>query len=78
MASETVQFEMPSSDVITIKLVEHGSGGVTMEPVSGNPNSIHHHAFEDRNENWNILIRDQYDLILDLTSANANFTLERQ
>ncbi|MFB2896647.1 hypothetical protein ACE1CI_27360 [Aerosakkonemataceae cyanobacterium BLCC-F50] len=29
-----------------------------MELVSGNANRVHHHAFEDKYGNWNILIRD--------------------
>lgn len=56
--SEKVRFRTPEGDEITIKLVDLGSGGVTMEPVSGNAGSVHHHAFEDKEENWNILIRD--------------------
>lgn len=59
--AEEVGFRTPSGDVITIRLVDLGSRGVTMEPVSGNAKRVHHHAFEDKNGNWNILIRDNND-----------------
>jgi hypothetical protein len=36
-------------------------GRVTLGPVSDNSKRVHHHAFEDRNGDWNILIRDQND-----------------
>ncbi len=57
--SEKVRFRMPTGDEITIKLVDLNGRGVTFEPVSSNARKVHHHAFEDRNDNWNILIRDQ-------------------
>jgi hypothetical protein len=57
--SEVVDFRIPNGDVIRIKLIDNGDRGVLFEPVSANSNRCHHHAFEDRNRNWNILIRDQ-------------------
>ncbi len=63
--SEIVKFRLPDGNQITVKLIDFDrdldrrDGGVTIEPVSGNANSVHHHSFEDRDGNWNILIRDQ-------------------
>lgn len=63
--SEIVRFRLPDGNQITVKLMDLGrdldrrDGGVTIEPVSDNANSVHYHSFEDRDENWNILIRDQ-------------------
>lgn len=58
--AEIVQFRLPDGNVVTVKLIDLGRGGVTIEPVSGNVSSVHHHAFE-KNGNWNILIRDRND-----------------
>ena len=62
---ETVQFQLPDGNVVTVVLVDREGldkdGGVTMEPVADNPNHVHHHAFEDRNGDWNILIRDRFN-----------------
>jgi hypothetical protein len=57
--ADVVRFRTPMGDEITVRLVDLGSGGVTFEPVSGNASRVHHHSFEDRDGNWNILIRDQ-------------------
>lgn len=63
--SEIVNFRLPDGNLITVKLIDldrdldRRDGGVTIQPVSDNANSVHHHSFEDRDENWNILIRDQ-------------------
>ena len=61
---EIVRFRLPDGNLITVKLMDlrrdlDRDGGVTIEPVSDNANSVHYHSFEDRDENWNILIRDQ-------------------
>ena len=58
---KVVTFRMPEGDTITVILVDLGDKGVIMEPVSANPNKVHHHAFEDSSRNWNLLIRDQYN-----------------
>lgn len=57
--ADGVRFRTPMGDEITVRLVDLGSRGVTFEPVSGNADHVHHHSFEDRDGNWNILIRDQ-------------------
>lgn len=59
--AETVGFRTPKGDVITIRLVDLGSRGVTFEPVSSNSRHVHHHAFKDKKGKWNILIRDRND-----------------
>jgi hypothetical protein len=60
---EVVNFRLPDGDVITVKLISRESldtdGGVIFEPVSDNADRVHHHSFEDRDGNCNILIRDQ-------------------
>ena len=64
--AEIVQFRLPDGNVVTVKLIDLGrdlnrrDGGVTIEPVSDNFSSVHHHAFET-NGNWNILIRDRFN-----------------
>lgn len=64
--AEIVQFRLPDGNVVTVKLIDLGrdlnrrDGGVTIEPVSDNFSSVHHHAFE-KNGNWNILIRDRFN-----------------
>ncbi len=63
--SEIVRIRLPNGNLITVKLIDFDrdldrrDGGVTIEPVSDNANSVHHHSFEDREGNWNLLIRDQ-------------------
>ena len=63
--SEIVKFRLPDGNLITVKLIDLGrdlerrDGGVTIQPISDNANSVNHHSFEDRDGNWNILIRDQ-------------------
>jgi hypothetical protein len=63
--SEIVKFRLPDGNQITVKLIDlcgdldRRDGGVTIQPVSDNAKSVHHHSFEDRDGNWNILIRDQ-------------------
>jgi len=42
---------MPEGDTITVILVDLGDKGVTMEPVSANPNKVHHHKFQDSSGN---------------------------
>lgn len=62
---EVVRFRLPDGNVITVKLISREGfdkdGGVTFEPVADNTSNVHHHTFQDRNGDWNILIRDQND-----------------
>jgi hypothetical protein len=48
---EVVTFTMPEGDTITVVLVDLGDKGVTMEPVSANPNKVHHHKSQDSSGN---------------------------
>lgn len=57
--ADVVRFRTPMGDEITVRLVDLNSSGVTVEPVSDNSKGVHDHSFEDRDGNWNILIRDQ-------------------
>lgn len=57
MDSTSARLTLPTGDEITVKLVDHGSR-IIVEPVSGNPNKIHHHFYQEYGE-YHLLIRDR-------------------
>ena len=56
--SELARLILPWGGEITVKFVRLDKG-VILEPVSGNINRVHHHAYVEGDGTMNILIRDR-------------------